>query len=202
MRAKGLTQQEIADTAGVGVGTVNRDLAGSDFPSGKPTTITNARGEQRPSTYTRTETEDVIAAAPGLDWVAGRVAQMRDESPYVIVAFDPIRTGDLTPDLHKVGVRDAGVIRRVVPVTSREFTLACDAVVRANREDRLLHGDPRLDAAALSATRSTFSDGKGWKLVGVDGADVSPLIAAALAVQTMRDQPRSLKTSERRAVFL
>lgn len=144
----------------------------------------------------------VVDAAPGLDWIAGAVAHMREESPFVIVAFDPIRTGDLTPDLQEVGVRDAGMIRRLVPVTSREFTLACDAIVRANREDRLLHGDPRLDAAALSATRSTFSDGKGWKLVGIDGADVSPLIAAALAVQALREQPRARATSERRARFL
>lgn len=53
MRQAGLTQQEIADTAGVGVGTVNRDLA--DFPDGKsaapPPPITNARGQQRPASY-------------------------------------------------------------------------------------------------------------------------------------------------------
>lgn len=52
MRRSGLTQQEIADTAGVGVGTVHRDLSGTHFPSGKsPETITNARGEQRPASY-------------------------------------------------------------------------------------------------------------------------------------------------------
>jgi hypothetical protein len=95
------------------------------------------------------------------------------------------------------------MIRGAIAVTGRELTLACDAIVRANREGRLVHGDPRLDAAALSATRSTFDDGKGWKLVGIDGADVSPLIAAGLAVQALRDAPRA-KTGagERRAVFL
>lgn len=63
IRAKGLTQQEIADTAGVGVGTVNRDLSAADFPSGNSDSpITNSRGQQRPATYSRTEPDDVIDA--------------------------------------------------------------------------------------------------------------------------------------------
>lgn len=62
IRASGLTQQEIADTAGVGVGTVNRDLDAADFPSGKSDTpVTNSRGQQRPATYSRAE-PDVIDA--------------------------------------------------------------------------------------------------------------------------------------------
>lgn len=60
LRAKGLTQQQIADTVGVGVGTVNRDL--SDLPNGKsPGPITNSRGEQRPATYRKPEPEVVDA---------------------------------------------------------------------------------------------------------------------------------------------
>lgn len=144
----------------------------------------------------------VIDAAPGLEWVAGAVAKIRAESQITVVAFDPIRTGDLTPDLEAVKVRDAGMFRCVVPVTSRDLTMSCDALVRANRESGMVHGDPRLDAAAAGATRSTFDDGKGWKLVGIDGADVSPMIAAALAVKSLREQPREKSTSERRAVFL
>lgn len=62
MRAAGLTQQQIADTAGVSVGTVNGDLKFSsendESPSAEPVpTITNARGQQRPASYARTDTE-------------------------------------------------------------------------------------------------------------------------------------------------
>lgn len=143
----------------------------------------------------------VLDAAPGLAWVADALAKLKEQDRRVIVTFDPIRTGDLTADLREVGIRDGGDKRRVVPVSSRDLTLACDGLVRAVREGKVLHADPRLDAAAAGATRSTFDDGKGWKLVGVNGADVSPLIAGALALRVLRDQ-RVKSSNERRAVFL
>lgn len=145
----------------------------------------------------------VLDSAPGLAWVADALAKIKESYGRVIVTFDPIRTGDLTADLREVGIRDAGDKRRVIPVTSRDLTLACDGLVRAVRERKVLHADPRLDAAAAGASRSTFDDGKGWKLVGVDGADVSPLIAGALALRALRAQPRArVKTGTRRATIL
>lgn len=48
MRAKGLTQQEIADTAGVSHQTVGRDLANVQMDIEKPTSIHTSRGQQRP----------------------------------------------------------------------------------------------------------------------------------------------------------
>lgn len=59
IRAKGLTQQEIADTAGVSRPTVASDLASMPNPDIE---VTNSRGQQRPATYTRTERDDVIDA--------------------------------------------------------------------------------------------------------------------------------------------
>lgn len=54
MRRAGLTQQEIADTAGVTEVTVRRDLSQStNVDSGEPTPITNSRGRQRPAKYER-----------------------------------------------------------------------------------------------------------------------------------------------------
>lgn len=144
----------------------------------------------------------VLDAAPGLAWVADALAKLKKSSPRVIATFDPIRTGDLTADLRGVGIRDGGDKRRVVPVTSRDLTLACDGLVRTVREGKLLHADPRLDAAAAGATRSTFDDGKGWKLVGINGADVSPLIAGALALRVLRDQRVSKSGSESRGLIL
>lgn len=131
----------------------------------------------------------VLESAPGLEWVAGAVAAIRAVSPRVQLSFDPIRTGDLTGDLQAVGVTASARRKRVLPVSSRDLTLACDGLVRAVREGRVVHDDPRLDAAAGAATRSTFDDGKGWKLVGTNGADVSPLIAAALALRAIGAHP-------------
>lgn len=60
IRAAGLTQQEIAATAGVSVGTVNADLKFNSENDGD--SITNSRGQHRPATYTRTESspDDIV----------------------------------------------------------------------------------------------------------------------------------------------
>lgn len=63
MRAKGLTQQEIADTAGVHESTVSRDLANASSRSEFPT-ITNERGQQRPATYARRNDGPEAKSAP------------------------------------------------------------------------------------------------------------------------------------------
>ncbi|MGP5640783.1 hypothetical protein ACTXPS_15225 [Brachybacterium tyrofermentans] len=60
IRASGLTQQEIADTAGVNAATVSRDLANA---SSGVESITNSRGQQRPATYTRTDSDDDVIDA-------------------------------------------------------------------------------------------------------------------------------------------
>lgn len=66
IRAQGLTQKEIAETAGVSQKQISRDL-NSHLTNEAPSTITNSRGQQRPSTYTRSAPEpdlddDVIDA--------------------------------------------------------------------------------------------------------------------------------------------
>ena len=64
MRATGLTQQEVADTAGVDRRSVIRDLNVTNAHS-DALTITNSRGQQRPATYTpNTEKTDPVTAAP------------------------------------------------------------------------------------------------------------------------------------------
>lgn len=57
MRAAGLTQQEIADTAGVHESTVSRDLANASSDEVAVVTITNARGQQRPANYSTSPQE-------------------------------------------------------------------------------------------------------------------------------------------------
>lgn len=51
-RRAGLTQQEIADKLGVNHATVSRDLANANSA---PATITNSRGQSRPTTYKKRE---------------------------------------------------------------------------------------------------------------------------------------------------
>ena len=56
MRAAGLTNQEIANTAGVTEKTVRNDVRESEY-SDSPSTVTNSRGEQRPASYSTREAE-------------------------------------------------------------------------------------------------------------------------------------------------
>lgn len=52
LRAKGLTQKQIADTVGTSVGTVNGDLKFSSEIE-TPATVINSRGQERPASYQR-----------------------------------------------------------------------------------------------------------------------------------------------------
>lgn len=65
MRAKGLTQQEIADTAGIHRRSVERDLNAHMRNEDPAPTITNTRGQQRPATYARTETGERVNTETG-----------------------------------------------------------------------------------------------------------------------------------------
>jgi hypothetical protein len=131
----------------------------------------------------------VLHADTGMDWLATWLAAQKEATPRLHVAYDPLRTGDLEPDLRTAGIRDANVghnPKRILPASSRDLTHACDGLVRAVREGRVVHDDPRLDAAAGCATRSTYDDGKGWKFTGGSAGDVHVLIAAALALASLR----------------
>lgn len=67
MRNAGLTQQEIADTAGVSNQTVSNDLRdlNPNFGNEPPPTITNSRGQERPSTYARTDDGEHVDTTTG-----------------------------------------------------------------------------------------------------------------------------------------
>lgn len=73
-RRSGLTQQQIADTAGVTQATVQRDLNTQMCNEGpEPLTIINARGQQRPGSYcprSAPDTEPTGEADPGTPRVA------------------------------------------------------------------------------------------------------------------------------------
>lgn len=60
MRAAGLTNQEIADTAGISEPTVRRDFSQSSNDDSEP--ITNARGQQRPANYSTHQKAEPVAA--------------------------------------------------------------------------------------------------------------------------------------------
>lgn len=81
MRRLGLTQQEIADTAGVSRPTVVNDLSSLSGTDIEAPTIVNARGQQRPASYAprpAPTVEDAVAEFPDLGYYAetGRAADV------------------------------------------------------------------------------------------------------------------------------
>lgn len=101
MRHSGLTNVEIASTAGIDERTVRRDLAesanadsGCDLPA---TVITNARGQQRPTTYNKPKP----STAPTID---DAVREFPDLAYYA--ETDPRRTLLMADDLRRY--REAG----------------------------------------------------------------------------------------------
>lgn len=65
LRSEGLSQQQIGDTLGVNQATVNRDLNMQMHNEDEPPTITNARGQERPTTYAPRSPANVDANTGG-----------------------------------------------------------------------------------------------------------------------------------------
>ena len=107
IRAKGLTQQEIAATAGVSQQQVSNDL-NTSFGNEQPVTITNARGQQRPASYQRTQRDDDVIDA---EVIEGDELRVDTQTGEVIDApnekTDPAATESVTtttcPTCHGTG---------------------------------------------------------------------------------------------------
>ena len=86
IRAKGLTQQEIANTAGVSVGTVNSDLAATDFQYRKSgDQVTNSRGQQRPANYSASADPDDVIDAEIVEYDTQKATDPAPAEPVVTV---------------------------------------------------------------------------------------------------------------------
>lgn len=108
MRAKGLTQKEIANTAGVTERTVRNDLSTGKV-SGSGTMITNSRGQQRPATYNRPEPAEEILDAEIIEedepvnYETGEIIAKKETDPATAESATPVTcptchgTGKVTP---------------------------------------------------------------------------------------------------------
>lgn len=85
MRRSGLTQQEIADTAGVSRPTIVNDLASMSKPDIEAPPITNARGQQRPASYAPRPAPD---SPSHLDLVASALSEFPDLAYYAEIGQD------------------------------------------------------------------------------------------------------------------
>jgi hypothetical protein len=131
-------------------------------------------------------TLEVVAYGPGTDWAAGRLAELHADhgSPVVLdggtgpasTVVDQLRHKDELP----------GWVRAVTP---REYTTACAQLLDGIGDRTVRHrGDPALDAAVGAAAKRTVGEGWAWSR-RLPTTDVSPLIAASLALFGDRHRP-------------
>lgn len=108
-------------------------------------------------------------------WIVERARELsgRHGGTWVVDGAGP--AGSLIPDLERAGLK-------VHPLSSRELIEAC-----ANLYDNVLGGqvqirrNPKLDEAAAGAAKRTVGDAWAWTRKRA-GADISPLVAATLAL--------------------
>lgn len=166
IRAKGETQQEIADTVGVSVGTVNSDLKFSS--ENERPTITNSRGQQRPATYQRTERdEDVIDAEVVEDYVTDQADL--DEQAFMDATSDVSdeqfeqalaasrEQGDLSQENVAANLRRAEAHKpRRAPLPDAFWRAAYDLTKVTERIERLTQDDrfPQNAEKVATANRS------------------------------------------------
>jgi hypothetical protein len=128
----------------------------------------------------------VIAYAPGTDWVASRLAQLKADWNPVAIGLDVKGPGgSLLLDLEQVGIRppeDADEPARgdlAVPTASQTaaaFGLFVDAV----RQRALFHSDDAVLNQALNGAKTrALAGGSAWDRKG--GTDICPLVAATTA---------------------
>lgn len=101
IRDAGLTQREIAETAGVTERTVRNDLASTGNLSGSP--VMNSRGQQRPASYSRAEPEVVDAEIVDDDepiYINESTGEVTDEPTFTSA---PASAESVCPTCHGTG---------------------------------------------------------------------------------------------------
>lgn len=127
---------------------------------------------------------EIVDARPGVGWVAAAVKATRVRHRGAVVVADSLVTAGATADLERAGVS-------VIPIGARNHAQACGAFV-----DRLAAGQISqraqavLDDAVTGAARRPLGDAWLWSRARSQ-ADISPLVAATLAVWAASTRPNS-----------
>ncbi len=127
---------------------------------------------------------EVVEYAPGVDWTAGRMIELRDaHRPPLIVADNQGPVLTVVDELTRAGVE-------VTQPSPREFGAACASTLDRVKAGTVAHrGEQPLDAAAAGAGRRTIGDG-GWGWARrTSTVDVCPLVAYSLALWADQRRP-------------
>lgn len=118
---------------------------------------------------------DVIDHRPGVEWVAGRLAELQARDPIAVVLDPSSQAGSLIPALDAAGVSYSATRRR-------DVAQGCGGFYAAALSRRLVHiGQTNLTTALMAARTKTTDDGLWtWARRSTD-VDISPLCAVTLA---------------------
>jgi hypothetical protein len=140
---------------------------------------------------------ELIMRREGTDWVAGALRELLDERGRIPIVADGMSAiASLALDFRRERVRILYPSRDV-------YRKACGVFYDKVMQQGIRHGgQPDLDAAVNAAKPSSATE-KLWVWTGgKSGVDVSPLVAATLAVHGSLNRPdKTEKTAKRRAVF-
>jgi phage terminase large subunit-like protein len=120
---------------------------------------------------------EVVKRSRGTGWVVDYIEEMVEKWNPSRVVFDPIGpVGSLLPSFAVAGVA-------ITEISYREHAQACGLFKAMVEDRRLVHKDqPGLTAALESARKRDAGEAGAWLWNRRDDTDISPLVAATLAV--------------------
>lgn len=134
-----------------------------------------------------------VDVRPGTSWAVERLAELSKKRGAVIVLDGGSRAAALIPGL---------AARGVTPVVygTRDVVTACSAFMDRVDEDGLRHlAQPELAIAVDAARRRKVGDAWAWHRRDTS-ADISPLVAATLAIHGLKEEPPRRKSGRAMAV--
>lgn len=129
----------------------------------------------------------------GTTWTVERLAELAKKRNAVVALDGGSRAAALIPRLVEAGVTP-------VVYGARDVVTACSGFMDRVDEDGLRHlGQPEFSTAVDGARRRKVGDAWAWQRRDT-GVDISPLVAATLAVHALKEDPPKRKTGRVLAV--
>ena len=156
-------------------------------PEGKRASIARAGERSDERVHVEVDVRD------GTTWAVERLAELSKKRNAVVVLDGASRAVSLVPALVEAGVNP-------VVYGTRQVVGACSEFVDRVDEDRLRHvAQPELNFAVDAARRRKVGDAWAWHRRDAS-VDISPLVAATLAVRGLSEEPPRRKTGRSMAV--
>lgn len=134
-----------------------------------------------------------VDVRPGTGWAVERLAELSKKRGAVVVLDGASRANALVPGLEAAKVK-------VIAYGTRDVVTACSAFMDRVDEGKLAHlQQPELAIAVDAARRRKVGDAWAWHRRDTS-QDISPLVAATLAIHGLNEEPPKKKSGRTMAV--